>query len=265
MDLKEIAALLESVAGGSLTPQQALNRFQAAPEVSTGTFANLDLDRRKRCGFPEVVYGPGKTTEQVLAIAKALVEHEQYPLITRLAPETAEQLLRAFPTARHSVLGRIVRIHPPEGPEPEPAGRVVVITAGTADLPVAEEARVVAEAWGCRAELVADVGVAGLHRLLNRLPQIRGADAYVAVAGMEAALPSVAGGLLDGPVIGVPTSVGYGAHFHGLASLLGMLNSCASNVTTVNIDGGFNGGYIAGMIASRVGKARQGKGPDFDG
>lgn len=263
MDRKEIASLFESVARGELSPQQALGKLPEAPEAVTDSFATIDLDRLKRCGFPEVIFGQGKTADQVLAIVETLVKHEQYPLITRLAPETAQRLLQAHPTARHHVLGRVVRIHPP-GPPPAPAGRVVVITAGTADLPVAEEAQVVAEAWGCQVELYADVGVAGLHRLLRRLPQIRGADAYVAVAGMEAALPSVLGGLLDAPVIGVPTSVGYGAHLNGMASLLGMLNSCASNVTTVNIDSGFNGGFIAGMIASRIGKVRQAKGSKSD-
>ena len=136
-------------------------------------------------------------------------------------------------------------------------GRVVIVTAGTSDLPVAEEARVTADAWNCDVSLVADVGVAGLHRLLHQLPQLKTADALVVVAGMEGALPSVVGGLVDCPVIAVPTSIGYGAHFQGVAALLGMLNSCASNVVVVNIDAGFSGGHVASLIARRMGQARQ--------
>ena len=149
------------------------------------------------------------------------------------------------------------------GPQTDPGpklGRVVVVTAGTSDLPVAEEARVTAEAWNCQVDLIADVGVAGIHRLFGRLDAMRGADALVAVAGMEGALPSVVGGLVDCPVIAVPTTIGYGAHLHGLAPLLTMLNSCASNVVVVNIDSGFNGGHVAGLIARRAGQARQGAG-----
>jgi len=174
--------------------------------------------------------------------------------VTRLDPAAAAHLKLAFPAGEHNELGRTFRI-----PGPAPAallGRVVIITAGTSDLPVAEEARVTAEAWSCEVALVADVGVAGLHRLLHQLHRLDDADALVVVAGMEGALPSVVGGLVDCPVIAVPTSIGYGAHFHGLAALLGMLNSCASNVVVVNIDAGFSGGHVAGLIARRAGLAR---------
>ena len=177
--------------------------------------------------------------------------------MTRVAPEAAVYLKNAFPEGHHNPVARTFKIDDPTDPGPK-LGRVVVVTAGTSDLPVAEEARVTAEAWNCDVTLIADVGVAGLHRLLNRLDAFDGADVLVAVAGMEAALPSVIGGLVDCPVIAVPTSVGYGAHFHGLTSLLGALNSCASNVVVVNIDGGFNGGHVAGLIARRAGQARLG-------
>jgi NCAIR mutase (PurE)-related protein len=163
--------------------------------------------------------------------------------------------MAAFPDGVFHPVARTFRVKGPDDPGPK-LGRVVVVTAGTSDLPVAEEARVTAEAWNCEVSLVADVGVAGLHRLLSRLEKLGGADVLVVVAGMEGALPSVVGGLVDCPVIAVPTSIGYGASFGGLAALLGMLNSCASNVVVVNIDAGFNGGHVAGLIARRAGLAR---------
>ena len=175
--------------------------------------------------------------------------------MTRVDPAAADHLRSAFPEGEYNAVGRTFRIESPEAGGVK-VGRVVIVTAGTSDLPVAEEARVTAEAWNCEVALVADVGVAGLHRLLHQLPRLGNADALVVVAGMEGALPSVVGGLVDCPVIAVPTSIGYGAHFHGLAALLGMLNSCASNVVVVNIDAGFNGGHVAGLIARRAGLAR---------
>jgi NCAIR mutase (PurE)-related protein len=163
-------------------------------------------------------------------------------------------LIKAFPQGEHNALGRTFRI---AGPTNEPKiGRVVIVTAGTSDLPVGEEAKVTAESWNCEVAMVADVGVAGLHRLLDQLKNLGNADALVVVAGMEGALPSVVGGLVDCPVIAVPTSIGYGANFLGLAALLGMLNSCSSNVVVVNIDAGFKGGHVAGLIARRAGLAR---------
>ncbi len=257
MDPEELTRLLDAVAAGTLTSADAVQRIRTQPYVDAGGFAKVDLHRRLRCGFPEVIFGQGKTAEQIEAILRTLVTHGQGGLVTRVDPAAAGHLRAAFPEGRHNVLGRTFRI---EGPDAGAAkvGRVVIVTAGTSDLPVAEEARVTAEAWNCDVALVADVGVAGLHRLLHQLPRLGNADALVVVAGMEGALPSVVGGLVDCPVIAVPTSIGYGAHFQGLAALLGMLNSCASNVVVVNIDAGFNGGHMAGLIARCAGLARIG-------
>lgn len=255
MDSHELSQLLTSVARGETTPADAALRIRTRPYVDTGEFAKVDLHRRLRCGFPEVVFGQGKTAPQIEAILRTLLEHGQGGLVTRVEPSAALHLKAAFPEGEHNVLGRTFRIPGPPTGGPR-VGRVVIVTAGTSDLPVAEEARVTAEAWDCEVTLVADVGVAGLHRLLHQLPRFSDADALVVVAGMEGALPSVVGGLVDCPVIAVPTSIGYGAHFHGLAALLGMLNSCASNVVVVNIDAGFNGGHMAGLIARRAGLAR---------
>ncbi len=215
----------------------------------------MDLHRRVRCGFPEVIFGQGKTAQQIEAILRTLISHGQGGLVTRVEP------CGSGPSGV-GVSGGPAQPGRPHLQDRKPraagakVGRVVIVTAGTSDLPVAEEARVTAEAWNCDVALVADVGVAGLHRLLHELPRFGHADAIVVVAGMEGALPSVVGGLVDCPVIAVPTSIGYGAHFHGLAALLGMLNSCASNVVVVNIDAGFNGGHVAGLIARRAGLAR---------
>jgi NCAIR mutase (PurE)-related protein len=203
-----------------------------------------------------VVFGQGKTAAQIEGILEILVKHDQGGLVTRVEPATADHLKSVFPQGEYNSLGRTFRIRSTQDPGPA-LGKVVIVTAGTSDLPVGEEARVTAEAWNCDVTLVPDVGVAGLHRLLNQLQTLGGADALVVVAGMEGALPSVVGGLSDCPVIAVPTSVGYGASFGGLAALLGMLNSCASNVVVVNIDAGFNGGHVAGLIARRAGQARR--------
>ncbi len=255
MDSQQLKQLLDGVQDGSVTPEAALGKIKTHPYVDTGGFAKVDLHRRVRCGFPEVVFGQGKTAEQIEAILRALITHGQGGLVTRVDVAAAEHLKAAFPQGEHNPVGRTFRIKGPESEERH-LGRVVIVTAGTSDLPVAVEARVTAEAWNCDVALVADVGVAGLHRLLDQLHNLGGADAVVVVAGMEGALPSVVGGLVDCPVIAVPTSIGYGASFHGLAALLGMLNSCASNVVVVNIDAGFNGGHVAGLIARRAGQAR---------
>jgi NCAIR mutase (PurE)-related protein len=258
MDANELRRLLETVQQGTTSVAEAERRLRQAPAVEeAGGFAKVDLHRRLRCGFPEVIFGQGKTAEQVTAILKALARHGQGGLATRIGPEVAAHLAREFPEGEYHPIGRTFRLRGPDDPGPK-LGKVVVVTAGTSDLPVAEEARVTAEAWNCEVALVADVGVAGLHRLLNRLDTLGGADSVVVVAGMEGALPSVVGGLVDCPVIAVPTSIGYGASFGGLAALLGMLNSCASNVTVVNIDAGFNGGHVAALIARRAGQARMG-------
>jgi pyridinium-3,5-biscarboxylic acid mononucleotide synthase len=261
MELHELRQLLDAVGRGELAPAEAERRLRWTPTFAeAGEFAKVDLQRRLRCGFPEVVFGPGKTVDQIAAILQALQRHGEGGLVTRIGPEVAAQLLGSFPEGLYSATGRVFRLPAAEPPGP-PVGKVAVVTAGTSDLPVAEEARVTAQAWNCDVALVADVGVAGLHRLFHRLEVLGGADAVVVVAGMEGALPSVVGGLIDCPVVAVPTSVGYGASFGGLAALLGMLNSCASNVVVVNIDAGFNGGHVAGLIARRAGLARAGAAP----
>jgi len=255
MDSHELMQLLDAVASGSLAAADAALRIRTQPYADAGGFAKVDLHRRVRCGFPEVIFGQGKTAVQIEAILRTLREHGQEGLVTRVEPAVAAHLCSVFPEGTHNETGRTFRITNP-GAESAKVGRVVIVTAGTSDLPVAEEAKVTAEAWNCEVSLVADVGVAGLHRLLHQLNRLDHADALVVVAGMGGALPSVVGGLVDCPVIAVPTSIGYGAHFHGLAALLGMLNSCASNVVVVNIDAGFNGGHVAGLIARRAGMAR---------
>lgn len=260
MEAHDLMSLLDAVRTGALEPAEAARRLRLpAPFEEAGDFAKVDLHRRLRCGFPEVVFGQGKTAAQVVSILRTLQKHGEAGLATRIAPDVAEALAREFPEGRYNALGRTFRVPPSTDPGPM-VGKVVVVTAGTSDLPVAEEARATAEAWNCEVALIADVGVAGLHRLLNRLDALHGADCLIVAAGMEGALPSVVGGLTDCPVIAVPTSIGYGASFGGLAALLGMLNSCASNVVVVNIDAGFNAGHVAGLIARRAGLARMGKG-----
>jgi len=222
--------------------------------------ACVDLDRRRRCGFPEVVFGEGKTTESILAIFQQQIEYGEHCFATRLSPEQAAGILKQYPTAVYNATARTVRIH--NSDQSPPCGHVAVITAGTSDRPVAEEAMETLRWMNCRSTLVPDVGVAGPHRLPEKKDDFANADAVVVIAGMEGALPSVVGGWVDCPVIAVPTSIGYGASFGGIAALLGMLNSCASNVTVVNIDAGFKGGYVAGLIARRTGtgkKAESGK------
>lgn len=261
MDSHELRVLLEQVRRGDVAPDEAAGRIRSAPFVDAGGFAKVDLHRRLRCGYPEVVFGQGKTAEQIEAILAVLLRHEHGGLVTRVAPEVAAHLKARYPEGEHNVVARTFWVRGAADPGPK-LGRVVVVTAGTSDLPVAEEARVTAEAWNCEVSLVADVGVAGLHRLLNQLPTFNGADALVVVAGMEGALPSVVGGLVDCPVIAVPTSIGYGASFQGISALLTMLNSCASNVVVCNVDAGFNGGHVAGLIARRAGQARLGLSPE---
>jgi NCAIR mutase (PurE)-related protein len=255
MDSHELRTLLEAVQAGTLTPADAASKIRTLPYEEAGGFAKVDLHRRVRCGFPEVIFGQGKTAGQIEAILKVMLRHGDGGLVTRLAPDAVDHLKAAFPHGEHNALGRTFRVAPGHDPGPR-LGRVVIVTAGTSDLPVAEEARVTAEAWNCEVTVVADVGVAGLHRLLNQMGTFQGADALVVVAGMEGALPSVVGGLVDCPVVAVPTSIGYGASFGGISALLTMLNSCASNVVVVNIDAGFNGGHVAGLIARRAGQAR---------
>jgi NCAIR mutase (PurE)-related protein len=218
---------------------------------------SVDLDRRRRCGFPEVVYGPGKTVEQLRTIIGTLVEAGEDALATRISVEQAAGLLESFPRGRYNELARTFRVakHPHPNPLPKGEGTgpfVAVISAGTSDLPVAEEVRETLDWMGVRVTMIHDVGVAGPHRLPARLAEFQDADAVVVVAGMEGALPSIVGGYVACPVIAVPTSVGYGASFGGIAPLLSMLNSCAANVAIVNIDAGFKAAYLAGLIATRA-------------
>ncbi len=209
-------------------------------------WAKLDLGRERRTGFPEVVFCQGKPDEALVAICRTLAERQGSVLGTRADARQAELVRGALPGVRYDPVSRILSL-PPESP-PEPEGLVAVCSAGTADLPVAEEAAQTAEFFAARVERVYDVGVSGLHRLLGRLDDIRRARCVVAVAGMEGALASVVGGLVDVPVVAVPTSVGYGANFQGLSALLSMLNTCANGVATVNIDNGYGAGYLAAQI-----------------
>ena len=209
-------------------------------------FAKPDLDRLRRRGMPEVIYGAGKTAAQIAAIMRALNAAGQNAFATRVTAEQAEAVRGDLPDAAYRADARILTCD--VAPLPEPQGKVAVLCAGTSDLPVAEEAAVTAERMGAKVERVYDVGVAGLHRLLSRVGLFKDARAIVVVAGMEGALPSVVGGLTDKPVIACPTSVGYGASLGGVAALLGMLNSCAAGVTVVNIDNGFGAGIAAALI-----------------
>ncbi len=237
--------LLEQFRAGGVGRDQVLHAFQAAPVADLG-FAQVDTHRALRKGFPEVIFGAGKTPAQVVGIAAKLIAQEQRVLVTRITPEHARALRKKFKHTVHHELARCVTIE--NKPLPKRPGSIAVICAGTSDLPVAEEAAVAAEIMGNRVERIADAGVAGLHRILSRLETIQRANVLVVVAGMEGALPSVVAGLVSKPVIAVPTSVGYGASFGGVAALLGMLNSCGSGVTVVNIDNGFGGGYAASQI-----------------
>ncbi len=209
-------------------------------------FARVDHHRALRTGFPEVVFGLGKTPEQIAAIASSVLARSDRLLVTRTTPEAYESVRAVAPDAEHDELARAIVVDRRESPLTVPG--VVVVCAGTSDLPVAREAAVTAQLMDCEVEQISDVGVAGLHRLLEHLPTLQQARVVVAVAGMEGALPSVVGGLVRAPLIAVPTSIGYGASFGGVAALLAMLNSCASGVGVVNIDNGFGAGYLAAMI-----------------
>ncbi len=256
--LKQLAAQLLA---GELSLEQFVC-LASMPAVADVGDAQVDLDRDRRCGFPEVVFAQGKTVAAMEKIFEALLRHGASVLATRMAPEQASELLAKFPTGQFNAIGRTFRISGNRDvvhDASKATGKVAVITAGTSDLPVAEEARETALWTGADVTLLQDVGVAGPHRLTANLPLLEQADAIVVVAGMEGALPSVVGGYVACPVIAVPTSIGYGASFGGIAALLGMLNSCASNVTVVNIDAGFKGGYVAGLIAKNVARGRAGK------
>ncbi len=248
MEEQEILKLLLQVQKGDLSPEQAMEDIRMEPELLVGNYADIDLHRSIRQGMPEVVYGEGKTAEQIAGILEAMIERElTNVMVTRLDAGKADEVREKLPGLefRYEESARIGIANPREN---EKIGKVVVVSAGTSDMPVAEEAALTAELYGSRVERVYDVGVAGLHRLLRRLPVFQEANVIIAIAGMEGALVSVVGGLVSCPVIGVPTSVGYGANFQGLAALLSMLNSCASGVSVVNIDNGFGAGVLAARI-----------------
>jgi len=291
-----LTTILQQLQRGEYSLQDAeaaINAFRATPASAVTDTAHIDVDRRSRCGFPEVVYCEGKTPEAVLEIFQVLHRHGEAFFGTRTSPEQADAVLRQFPDAVYNPTARTIRLptgqtateqtatgqtatgqivaeqtaagqtspehaETSETPTNEPAsvsgerGRVAVITAGTSDRPVAEEAVETLRWMGCGVELIVDVGVAGPHRLGEHLARFTGMDAVVVVAGMEGALPSVVGGWVDCPVFAVPTSVGYGASFQGVAALLGMLNSCAANVAVVNIDAGFKAAYLAGLVARKA-------------
>ena len=246
MDKQELTRLLESVAAGSVTPDEAALQLKLEPFHEVGGYARVDFHRGIRQGVPEVICGEGKTKEHILGIARTMLENGQSTvLITRLSQEKADFIARELPMdynelARTGLLGKV--------PEPSGMGKILVATGGTSDIPVAEEAAVTAEALGNEVQRLYDVGVSGIHRLLGNMEYVMSAKVIIAVAGMEGALPSVIGGLADCPVIAVPTSIGYGASLGGIAALLSMLNSCASGVSVVNIDNGFGAGYMASMI-----------------
>ncbi len=246
MDEKALEKLLSQVRSRKVGVASAVAKLKDVPFVELG-FATIDTHRSLRFGFPEVVLGEPKTVEQLVQIVGALRARRQAVLITRLTAEKAAELLRRYPQASYDAVARIFQIKAGRFK----AGTVAVVTAGTSDIPVAEEAAVTCEAMGATVRRIYDVGVAGIHRLLRRRAEIQGADAAVVVAGMEGALASAVGGLVGIPVVAVPTSIGYGASFNGLSALLAMLNSCAPNVATVNIDNGFGAGFYAALVSRR--------------
>lgn len=245
MNQEQVRELFEQVRAGEITPEAATERLKHLPFEDLD-FAKVDHHRALRHGMPEVIFGQGKTPGQITAIAERLAARGQNVLATRVSPEGAAAVVASMPDAEYHPLSRVLIVR--REVKMLGKGKILVMCAGTADLPVAEEARLVAEVMGNEVVSVSDVGVAGIHRLLEQREKLWAARVIICCAGMEAALPSAVGGMVGCPVIGVPTSVGYGAHFNGLASLLSMLNSCASNVTTVNIDNGFGAAYVATLI-----------------
>ncbi len=244
MNYETLKVILSQVHSGGISVEDAMHKLRSFPFESLG-FAHIDHHRTIRCGMPEVIYCPGKTTEQIVEIFGRLAEHDNNILATRAEQVTFQAVQSQFPDAEYEEAARAVVLR---RKNMQMIGRIAVVSAGTADIPIAEETRVTAEILNNHVETIYDVGVAGIHRLLSKTESIQKANAVVVVAGMEGALASVVGGLVAVPVIGVPTSVGYGASFGGVAPLLTMLNSCAAGVSVVNIDNGFGAGCIASMI-----------------
>ena len=251
MDEKQIEKLLTDVRDGAVDVEEAVQTLRHLPFEDVG-FAKIDHHRTMRCGFPEVIYCPGKTAEQIATIFTKLAKTGHNIIATRAEQAVYDEVARLtdLDGLRYETAARIIVLE--QTAVVDPVGNIVVVTAGTADIPVAEEARVTAHMLGQKVDLMCDVGVAGIHRLLGNVEQLRAANVVIVVAGMEGALASVVGGLVDCPVIAVPTSVGYGASFEGLSALLTMLNSCASGVTVVNIDNGFGAAYAAALINMRI-------------
>ena len=246
MNIRKLEDLLKRVKLGKITLDEAMAELKSLPFEDLG-FTRIDHHRSLRKGFPEVIWGEGKTSGQILSIIKQLKRKGQNILITRLEEKKAKAIKKVFPKSQYYPMSKVLTYltHPVKSAG---KGTILVITAGTTDIPVAEEALVTARFMGNRAEALYDVGVAGIHRLLSERQRLEAASVLVVVAGMEGALPSVVGGLVDRPVIAVPTSIGYGASFGGITALLAMLNSCASGVAVVNIDNGFGAGYMASLI-----------------
>lgn len=238
-------SILQKLAAGELTVETALRLLDGGPEENLG-FARIDLDRHHRKGLPEVIYAAGKTPEQVIRIIQSLREARQNVLCTRASPELFAAVAKVHADAVYHDHARMITVD--VTPRPKLSGQVAVVCAGTSDIPVAEEAALTAEWMGARVERIHDVGVAGLHRLMHHVDMLRASRAVVVVAGMEGALPSVVGGLIDRPIVAVPTSVGYGTNLQGLAPLLAMLNSCVPGIAVVNIDNGFGAGVLAALI-----------------
>jgi pyridinium-3,5-biscarboxylic acid mononucleotide synthase len=245
MNHENLGRLLSDVKEGSMSVEQALEQLKDFGSKDLG-YATIDTHRELRTGYPEIIFGQGKTAEQVAGIIGFMLTHDNNILATRVQEDTYLKVLEICPEAVYNPVARTITVKRKENAIPPTF--ISIITAGTSDLPVAEEAAVTAEIFGNRVERVVDVGVAGIHRLYTKLPLIRQARVHIVVAGMEGALPSIVGGLVDKPVIAVPTSVGYGANFGGLSALLGMLTSCASGISVVNIDNGFGAGFLASMI-----------------
>lgn len=246
MDVKTLRELLNSVASGCLSVDEAVSKLERLPFEDLA-YARVDHHRSLRKGFPEVIFGQGKSPEHILGIMNAIARQKDTIMVTRLSPEKAAAILAEYPDATYYREARIL-VHESQPIRKINNGLIAVIAAGTSDIPVAEEAVVTATTMGHRVKKLYDAGVSGIHRLMDEARLLSEASVFVVVAGMEGALPSVVGGLVGKPVIGVPTSVGYGASFGGITALLGMLNSCASNVCVVNIDNGFGAGYIAALI-----------------
>ncbi|QEL20219.1 nickel pincer cofactor biosynthesis protein LarB [Limnoglobus roseus] len=252
MTADDVRRLLESVRRGETEIASVVQ--QLTPMTGDLGFATLDFQRRERCGFPEVVLAEGKTADWVVQVVRRMREAGQDCLATRVSGEQFQHLAAEFPQAEVDHLARTFWL-PTPGDRPPLVGDVLVVTAGTGDLPVAYEAINTARVMGANAELIADVGVAGLHRILRKRDRLAAADVVIVCAGMDGALPSVVGGLVDCPVIAVPTSIGYGAAFGGVAALLTMLNSCSAGVVTVNIDAGFKAGYAAALMVRKIAKS----------